>query len=293
MTQLNFHHLRSFWMTAKGGSLRAASERWHVSQPALSEQIKLLEEALGESLFRKQSGRLVLTDSGRRAFDYAEQIFSLGQELTESLQARPVERALTVAIGVADSLPKLLAWSLVRPALHIDRPVRLVVREGKASTLLEELSAYRLDLVLCDEPAPSHLAVPVFSQSLTASAVTIMAMPAVAKKLRKHFPRSLNQAPLVMPGLGTAMRAALDKWLHDHGWQPRIVVECDDSAMLKAAARDGVGVVPVPASEVDDVKARYGFEVVGMAEGCEITFYGITAMRKTSHPAVAAVICRS
>ena len=121
MTNLNFLHLRSFWMTATAGSLRAASERWQVSQPSLSEQIKLLEQSLGQELFRKVSGRLVLTEAGRRAFDYAEEIFSLGRELTESLTPNPRVRPLSIAVGVTDSMPKLLAWSFMRPALNIGR----------------------------------------------------------------------------------------------------------------------------------------------------------------------------
>ena len=292
MVQLNFTHLRSFWMTAKAGSLRAASERWHVSQPALSEQIKLLEEALGIPVFRKQSGRLVLTEAGRRAYDYADQIFTLGEELTSSLHSTPAERMLTVSIGVADSLPKLLAWSLVRPALHIDQPVRLNLREGKTTSLLEELVAYRIDAVLCDEPAPSHLPVPVFSQPLASSGITFLALPTLARRWRKNFPASLAGAPLVMPGLGTAMRSSIEKWLHENHWQPRIVVECDDSSMLKAAAHDGVGIVPVPTLEVEEVRARYGFEIVGRVteEECRLTFYAVTAMRKSRHPAVAAMV---
>lgn len=290
MMHLNFLHLRSFWMTATAGSLRAASERWHVSQPALSEQIKHLEQSLGTGLFRKVSGRLVLTEAGRHAFDYAEEIFALASELTESLTANPIARPLTVAVGVTDSMPKLLAWSFMRPALKLDQPVRLMCRESKASDLLEQLTAFRLDVVLCDEPAPSHLAVPVFTQLLAESGVSFLAMPKLARPHRKKFPQSLAAAPILMPSIGTAMRASLDKWFHDQGISPQVLIECDDSAMLKAAARDEVGLVPVPTLEVDDVRERYGFDVVGEVADCQLRYFAITAARRVRHPAVSVIL---
>jgi len=290
MTNLNFLHLRSFWMTATAGSLRAASERWHVSQPSLSEQIKLLEQSLGTDLFRKVSGRLVLTEAGRRAFDYAEEIFTLGKELADSIAIDRAPRQLSVAVGITDSMPKLLAWSFIRPALQLEQPVRLVCRESKASDLLEQLTAYRLDVVLCDEPAPSNLSVPVFTQPMAESSISFLATKAIATKHRKHFPSLLVGAPMLMPAIGTAMRTALDKWLHDHSISPRIIVECEDSAMLKAAARDGIGIVPVPTLEVDDVRQRYSFDLIGEATNCHVQYFAITAARKVTHPAVSAII---
>jgi LysR family transcriptional regulator, transcriptional activator of nhaA len=289
-TFLNFLHLRSFWVTAQAGSLRAAAERWHISQPALSEQIKLLELALGSALFRKASGRLVLTEAGRRAYDYAEQIFTLSQELCDELKPTTQPRHLSLAVGVADSLPKLLAWSFVRPSLQLKQTVRLNCREGKAIELLDQLAAFRLDVVLSDEPAPSHFPVHLFNQPLSCSTLTFMGLPDLAKRYGQRFPLSLNEAPLVLPSLGTAMRSALDKWLHDQALHPRIVAECDDSAMQKAAAYDGVGFVAVPTVEVDIVRSRYGFESVGEATECHLTYYAITAMRKINHPAVVAIL---
>lgn len=290
MTTLNFHHLRSFWMTAQAGSQRAAAERWNVSPPALSEQIKLLEQSLGTALFRKASGRLVLTEAGRRAFEYAEQIFTLGQELSDELHPGPQQRQQSLAVGIADSLPKLLAWSFIRPAMHLPQSVRLTCREGKVADLLTQLTAFRLDVVLSDEPAPSNVAVPVFSQALAHSSLTVMGPASLAKKYGRRFPAMLHEAPFVMPGLGTAMRTALDKWFHLHNLQPRGVAECDDAAMQKAAASDGVGLVAVPTLEVPGVRERYKFDVLGEAKECMMSYYAITAMRKVHHPAVAAIL---
>jgi LysR family transcriptional activator of nhaA len=289
----NFNHLRSFWVTAKAGSLKAASQRWRIAQPTLSEQIKLLEESLDTALFQKVGGKLVLTEAGRRTFDYAEQIFALGSELVEKSSAGPSVAGLSLAVGVADTLPKLLAWSLIRPALHLPQPVRLTCREGKVSLLLEQLTSFRLDIILSDEPAPAHLNPPAYSQKLTTSGVSFLAIPNLAAKHRRGYPQSLNQAPMVLPGLGTAMRMALEKWFHDRNLQPRATAECDDSAMQKAVAFDGVGLVAVPNLEVEGVRDRYGFEVVGAADECQLSFYAITAMRKIRHPAVAAMLNKS
>ena len=290
MTTLNFHHLRSFWMTAQATTLRAAAERWNTSPPALSEQIKLLEKSLGTALFRKASGRLVLTEAGRRAFDYADKILTLGKELGEELQAVPPPHQLSLAVGVADTLPKLLAWSFIRPALRLEPAPRLICREGKVVDLLGQLTAFRLDLVLSDEPAPAHLPVQVFSQALAHSSLTFMGLPKLVKKYRKRYPASLNRAPLLLPSLGTAQRSALDKWLHDQGIQPHAVAECDDSAMQNAAASDGVGLIAIPTIEIASVRERYGFDIVGEATGCHLSYYAITAMRKIHNLAVAAIL---
>ena len=170
--------------------------------------------------------------------------------------------------------------------------MRVVCQESKAADLLAQLTAYRLDVVLCDEPAPSHSSVPVFAQPMAESTVSFLGVPAVAKKFRKAFPRSLTDAPVLMSALGTAMRTALDKWLHDQALTPSIVVECEDSAMLKAAALDSLGLVPVPTIEVDDVRQRYGLELVGEAVDCKLRYFAITAVRKVTNPAISAILRR-
>lgn len=290
MSPLNYHHLRSFWLVAQAGSLRAAAARNHVSQATLSEQVRLLEDALGVPLFRRTGRRLLLTEHGRHACDCAEEIFAMGRALTASLDVESAERPLRTVIGTADSLPKLLIWELIAPIFALPRRVQVVCRDGRTDDLLEGLCAYRLDLVLTDEPAPSSLAVPVYSHALAESTVTICAVPVLAKKLRRTFPKSLEGAPILLPDHGTALRTALDRWFGETGVRPKVVFECDDSALLKTAASTGLGAVPLPTRMLQDAANTFGFEPVGEIATCLVTYFLLHPQRKSRHPAVTAVL---
>ncbi len=277
-------------MVAKAGSLRAAAEQWHVSQPTLSEQIRLLEDSLGTALFRRTGRQLLLTEEGRRAYDYAEEIFALGRELKDTLASAPADRPLRMAIGTADCLPKLVAWELMEPAFHIGRPVHVVCRDGSTAELLDQLTAYRLDVILTDEPAPSHLPVRVFSQPMMTSPVTFCATAALGKSLTGPFPQCLNGSPILLPGHGTALRTALDRWLFENSLTPKIAAEFDDSALLKTAAVAGLGVMPIPSAVASEAVERYAFAIVGEAEGCTVTYHALTVPTRLRHPGVARIL---
>ena len=277
-------------MVAKAGSLRAAADQWHVSQPTLSEQVRLLEDALGTALFRRTGRQLLLTEEGRRAYDYAEEIFALGRELRDTLSSAPADRPLRMAIGTADCLPKLVAWDLLEPAFHVGQPVHVVCRDGSTAELLDQLTAYRLDVVLTDEPAPSHLPVRVFSQPMITSTVTFCATRALQKTLAGAFPQCLNGRPMLLPSHGTALRTALDRWFYENGLTPKIAAEFDDSALLKTAALAGLGIMPIPSAVSEEALDRYAFAMVGEAAGCTVTYYALTVPTRLRHPGVARIL---
>lgn len=289
MEFLNYHHLRYFWVVAQEGSLRKASEKLHVSQPTISAQIATLEGVLGEKLFRRSPRGLTLTETGHQAFSYAEEIFALGQDFLLSVKQRPTARPLRVNIGIADSLPKLVSHEIIKPIFSLSQPVQAVCLENKTSDLLAQLAVYRLDIVLADEPAPSAFPLKTFNHLLGESGVTFCAERKLAMRLRRQFPCSLHNEPILLPTSGTALRRTLEKWFQEQGIHPRVVAEYDDAALMKVAAADGLGCFPLPTVAVNEAVTRYGFHIVGHAKGCAVQFYAISAERKLTHPAVVAI----
>lgn len=287
MDWLNYHHLRYFWMVAKEGSLRKAAERLSVSQPSISAQIRLLEDSLNEKLFRRSGRGLQLTDTGRLVYGYAEEIFAIGREMLGAVKQTGGERPVRMTCGIVDSVPKLLAYRVLRPLMqNPPSPVHLVCREGKLEDLLGQLASHRIEVVLADEPAPSGLNLKVFNHPLGISGVTFCACGKTAAKLRRGFPQSLHDAPALLPTENTGMRMTLDRWFSNLGITPRVVAEFEDSALLEAAATESDAFFPIQTAAVAEAVARYGFKKVGEAPDCRTQFFAITAERRLKHPAV-------
>ena len=286
MAWLNYHHLRYFWVVAKEGSLKKAAEKLHVSQPSMSEQIKELEEALGEALFRRSGRSNVLTDAGQIAFRYAEEIFSRGAELANAIKQRPGVQSLRLHVGVADAVPKLVTNEILKPVLAMPQTVHVICREGKMEDLLAQLAAHQLDIVLSDEPPSSSVKFRVFSQLLGESGITFCAAGKLAESLRRGFPESLHNAPALLPAENTAMRRSLDKWFRDQQIHPRVIAEFEDGALMKVMGSEGKGFIPVPTVVLHEALTRYRFKVIGASENCRDQFYAITAERRITHPAV-------
>lgn len=289
MEWLNFHHLRYFWTVAREGSLARAAEKLHVSQPSISEQIRELEESLGEKLFRREGRNNKLTDAGQIVFGYADEIFALGLELMNTVKQRPGARELRFYVGVADSFPKLVTNEILKPVFALPQLVHVICREGKMEDLLAQLAAHRLDLVLSDEPASSSANFKTFSHSLGESGSTICAEKKLAAKLKRGFPKSLHDAPALLPSENTVLRRELEKWFRDENIRPRIVAEFEDLALMKVMAAEGRGFIAVPTMALEEAVKRYGFQVVGDARNCRLRFHAITAERRIHHPAANAI----
>ena len=289
MEFLNYHHLRYFWAVAKEGGLTRAAAKLHVSQPTISAQIQALEGVLGEKLFRRVGRNLALTDAGQQVLSYAEEIFSLGQDLVSSVKQRPTSRPLRVSLGVADALPKLVTYHLIEPIFHLPQPVQVSCWETNVSDMLLELASYRLDVVLADEPASSGVTTNVFNHFLGESGVTFCAMPSLAAKLRRGFPQSLNGAPALLPMSNSGLRRSLEKWFNAVGVRPRLVGEFYDPALVNVLALHSLGFISVPTVVVKETVSRFGVRVIGRTEECQQQFYAITPERKLTHPAVTAI----
>lgn len=290
---LNYHHLRYFHAVAREGSLRKAAEKLHVSQPSISAQLKLLENALGNSLFRRSGRTLALTDFGQLILGYTEEIFALGRELLTAAKRGPSGRALRLNAGIVDSFPKLLSLDILRPVLTHEPPVMLSCQEGKLDDLLGQLAAHRLDAVLADEPPPSTTKVKTFSHPLGTSGITFCASPELAAQMLGRFPANLDAAPALLPTQNTALRRDLEKWFRENGIAPKVVAEFEDAAVSMIFAREGLGFTAVPSIIAPDVVDGYGFTVLGKTDACQTHLFLITAERRLDHPAVVLLAQRA
>ena len=290
MDWINYHHLFYFWMVAKTGTVSAAAKKLHLARPTVTAQVRELERSVGQKLLRQQGRGLVLTEFGQQIFAYAENIFSIGQELREFIKTGQPGRRQKLRVGMADVVPKLIAFELLKPALIGAEPPRMECYEGKLTDLLADLAIHRLDLVLSDSPAPTTLDVNVYNHKLGECGLSILATPSLAKKYRKGFPDSLTNAPILLPTELTVVRRSLDRWMEDRKVFPEIVAELEDSALLKVFGQAGQGVFPVPSVIEDIVKKQYGVWLVGRIPEVLDTFYVISVEKRVQHEAAIRIM---
>ncbi len=289
MDWLNYHHLLNFWLVAREGSVQRASEILHVTPASVSMQVKQLERSLGVKLLQKQGRGLVLTDIVGEVAAYASEIFSTGRELMEMIKGRPDGKPRELRVGICDVLPKLVAFRLLQPALELDEPVRLICQEADMPQLVADLAIHKLDVILTDVALDPLFKVQAYSHRLGESEVVIMGARELAKKYRRGFPGSLDRAPFLLPTDDSVLRRAMDQWFSDLNLTPIVKGEFADSAMLKIAGRQGLGLFAIPVSIQDDVTAIYGLREVGIVAGVKERFYAVSVERKLKHPAVVAI----
>jgi len=289
MEWVNYHHLLYFWVVAREGGLVAAGKVLRLSHSTLSAQVHSLEDHLGEKLFTKVGRKLALTDSGRVVFRYAEEIFTLGREMVDTVKGRSTGQPLRLDVGIADVVPKLVVRRLLQPALSLPEPVRLVCYEESYEKLLADLALHTLDIVISDAPVPTGSSVRAFNHLLGESGVSFFGTKELVKTYKRGFPGSLNGAPVLLPLESLTLRRSLNQWFDRSDLKPRIVAEFEDSALLKAFGGDGVGLFPAPTVVEDEVMSQYGVQLLGRAEEIRERFYAISVERRLKHPAVVAI----
>jgi len=288
MSSMNLKHLRYFWAVATHGSIARASEVLYLTPQTISGQLRELEQQLNAKLFQKSGRNLVLTDTGRLVFSYADEMFRLGDELQDVLAGRTPGAALTLTVGVAMVVPKLLAYRVLKPVLEMQDRVRLVCQEAPLVDLLAELSVHKLDLVLADSPISPALNIRAYNHLLGESGISFFATHNKARKYAARFPRSLNDAPMLMPTASSALRRMLEQWFERQEVRPAIVAEFEDRALMKAFGEADAGIFTSPTAVEDDVVAKYGVRVIGRTDDIKEHFYAISAERRIKHPAVTA-----
>jgi LysR family transcriptional regulator, transcriptional activator of nhaA len=290
MEWLNYHHLLYFWMVAREGSVVRASKELHLAHPTISGQIHRLEEVLGEKLFVRKGRDLVLTDAGRVAYRYADEIFTLGREFLDTIKGRSTGRPLRLVVGVSDVISKSIVHRILAPAFQLDEQIQVICRQDRSiEAFMADLAVHAVDVILADAPAGIGTSVRAFSHPLGECGSVVFAAPVLAKSLRPGFPDSLNGAPLLLPAASSTLRRALDEWFDARDMRPRIVAELDDSALATVLGEAELGAFVVPDVVEAEIRRRYKVHVVGRLKELRQRFYAISIERKIRHPAVMAI----
>lgn len=290
MPFLNYHHLRYFRFIARELNLTRAAEKLNLSPPALSLQLKQLEESLGHQLFERKRSGLELTEAGRIALNYAEEIAKSGEELLDVMQHRPHGGQQILRVGAVGTLSRNFLLEFLRPALHMPQ-VETVIRSGNQGDLMVAMQAHEVDLVLSNQAALRDSGRPYHSHLLAQYPVSLVAIPEWKKKNLK-FPEDFRDVPVILPNLESNTRAAFDRLVAAAGARPRILAEIDDMAMLRLLAREGEGFALVPTVVVrDEIEEGILVETHTIPEIKE-TFYAITPTRRFPNPLVGKLVER-
>ena len=289
MEWLNYHHLHYFWYVAREESISRASEHLRLAPSTVSSQVTKLEEMLGTKLFHRVGRNLELTEMGRMVFRYADEIFSLGLEMLDTVQRKSTTGPLRLVVGIVDVLPKLVIRKLLEPALALPEQIHIICHEGKDDQLISELAIHSLDIVLTDTPIKPGLSVKAYSHLLGESEIGFYGTAELANKARDNFPHSLTGAPMLLPGSMSALRGSLDRWFESLNIRPFIVGEFDDQALLKIFGQAGDGIFAAPLFIEEEIKKQYGVELIGRSDVVKEQFYAISVERIIKHPAVVAI----
>ncbi|MDB5751663.1 MAG: bacterial regulatory helix-turn-helix, lysR family protein [Ramlibacter sp.] len=285
----NYHHLYYFWVVAKEGSMTRAAQRLGMAVQTVSAQVRTLEQSLGYSLFKPAGRGIALTEAGVAAMALAEQIFQLGEQLPAAVREAATGQGLRLAVGISDGLPKLVVHHLLRPAL--DAPgVRLLCHEDEFDRLLGDLALHRLDAVLSDRAATPNPNLRLYSHALGEAPLAWFAPVALAKKCKQDFPACLAEMPVLLPTGHAAVRARLDHWFERNGLRPRVAGEFEDSALLAAFGRSGMGAFPASHWSRDELLKDPGLRLLGDSPELVEHFFLISAERRIQHPLVQRLL---
>jgi LysR family transcriptional activator of nhaA len=291
LSHLNYNHLLYFWTVAKEGSIAKASETLHITPQTISGQIKVLEGTIGSRLFDRTGRGLTLSETGRVVNVYAEEIFSLGSELSQTIKSKTIANTKELVVGIVDSIPKLVAYRTLAPCLELDEEIKIICLEDNLEDLLAQLSVHKIELVLSDRPVPSGLSVKAYNHLLGESKISFFANSTIADKYNQDlsFPDSLNNAPMLLPLASSPLRRSLDDWFEENNISPKIVAEFDDSALLKAFGEAGIGIFPAPDAISDHIEKMYDAVKIGTLDSVKESYYAISPERKLKHPGVVQI----
>lgn len=279
---INYHHLYYFKTIAEENSVSKAAQKLRLGQPTLSAQLKQFESQLGVTLFERQHKKLVLTEHGKKALQYAQSIFKMGSEMVEVLQDKILPHRTHLQVGALDSIPKQIILNLVQHAQKQEECLLSLV-EGRFEELIRELAAFRLDLVLTNS-SPLHRETPQLQyRQISRKTVSIYGAPRF-KKLQKEFPYSLQGQPFLFSTYDSKNRADLEHWLSAHHISVDIVAETQDIGLKKLMAEQGLGLMATSDGSVERQLQAGHLVHIGPAAGVYEELYLVTAKRKLAHP---------
>ena len=283
---LNYRHLYNFWMVCKEGSFSRAAERLDMAVQTVSTQVRELESALGQQLFKPLGRSVTLTDAGRIALSHAEGIFQMGKALVDAVREAAGSQSIRLAIGLSEGISKLAAHALLGPLL--DTPdLKLICHEGQIERLQAELALHNLDLVLAGQPSPENPNLRLISEHLVSSPVAWYGpSELVNEDTVKLFPSSLERLPILLPTGHSTLRASLDHWFHVRDLRVRVVGEFEDSALMSVFAARGLGVFPISRLGADDLGLIPGLHLLGECDGVTEDIYAIRNRQSRHHPLI-------
>lgn len=289
LDSINYKHLRYFWVVAREGSIIKASERLNITPQTISGQLSILEERINSPLFERKGRGLQLTDTGQVVMRYADNIFELGRELSDVLRGTPAVGPSEFIISSSSAIPKTIVHRIIEPALNMEQEVSLTSLEGPVDAILADLAVHKIDMVLSDTPVRGALSIKVNNHKLGESGITFLGTAKLAKRYKKNFPQSLDQAPMLLPTEQNEIRRLFDHFASTLKIHPIIKGQFDDSALMKSFGQAGMGVFFMPSIVADEVCKTFNVKIIGQTDKIKQNFYAISAQRKISHPAVTAI----
>jgi LysR family transcriptional activator of nhaA len=290
MKHPNYNHLLYFWMVVREGGVARAAEALHITPQTISGQIKLLEGELNGRLLDKKGRRAVPTELGLTVYEYADEIFSRGQDLIRVLRGVTPHGQRTFTVGVSDVVPSLIVWRALAPLMQGDNTFRVICHTGGLDTLVADLAAHRLDLVLSTSALTAGSGFRAYSHLLGECEISFFAPPRLAARLRRGFPASLDQAPFLLPTERSPNRRVFENWFLEHGITPQVVGEFDGSGLLKTFGQGGLGVFAAPSAIEKEVVRQCKVRVIGRSASARARFYALSMERRIRHPAVMQIM---
>lgn len=289
MDWINYQHLYYLWHIGRYGSVTKAAEKLRLAQPTISAQIRTFEDNLGEKLLEKKGRNVVLTEAGYIAFNYAEKIFSLGQELKDTLTGSFVPGSREINIGILDVVPKILAYRIIQPAFHNFSNLTVNCNEGKFDMLLSQLASGELDLLISDRPVPAGVSIKAYNHFLGDSGVSFLASKKIKNELRGKFPLCLKDANMLLPSSECTLHGQLLSWFEKKNVKPKVVANFQDTAIMKITASEGVGVLPLPSIIAKKVSKEFDLHILGSTSDIKEPIYVISLERRLKHDVIIEI----
>lgn len=293
MTQLNYHHLYYFYVIAREGSIVNAANLLHLTPQTISGQLSAFEDYIGVQLFDRKGKRLVLNETGKMAYSYAEDIFTLGNELQQAFHSQQLGQQVVFTIGVCDVIPKVFSFDLLKACFETEEPIRLICREGDLDSLLAELALSKVDLIISDRPLTPGSPIKAYSHLLGETGLTFYANKRNARRLMQNFPYALDSENFLICGDKSTQKINLMTWFDELQIKPIIPAEFDDSALMKFFGQSGYGVFCTPSIIEQHVMEQYKVSIIGRTEQVRERFYAISPERKLKHPGVKHLVDRA
>lgn len=285
---LNYHHLYYFMTIAELNSISKAAEKLMLGQPTLSAQLKQFEDSLGIQLFERQHKKLILTEHGKLALEYARNIFKMGGEMYEALHDRLKPNKINIQLGALDSIPKQVMLQLTKAALKIS-PCSISLVEGRFEELMRDLSSHKVDLAISNFLPKLEATKGLYHKVISKRPVGIYGSPEY-KSLRKKFPQSLNNQPIVLPTYDSQMRYDLEHWLKLNEISVDIIAETQDTALKKLMATNNMAVIPAASHTVQRQVLLGELILIGELKNVTEELYLISANRKINNPIAAQLM---